>query len=200
MVRPGVTTRNPRVNRRLPGRRTALTVCHAMSMAMTVVLPAPVASLSASRARPGFACALAAARWSRKRRPSLPRPGATSVSQIAVSAASTWQKKGRMSPKRWLRQCFRRRTVSGVTRHRPGSGIDRHASTRRRSSLMTPISSYCWPSASSAWAAASKTIARWPRFFGLGIGVMNDTRRRRSRMRLVGWPPSSSSQCRDGYS
>ena len=143
MVRPGVTTRNPRVNRRLPGRRTALTVCHAMSMAMTVVLPAPVASLSARRARPGFACSLAAARWSRKRRPSLPSPGATSVSQIAVSAASTWQKKGRMSAKRWLRQCFRSRAVSGVTRHRLVSGIDRHASTRRRSSLMTSISSYC---------------------------------------------------------
>ena len=62
MVRPGVTIRNPRVNRRLPGRRTALTTCHAMSMAMTVVLPAPVASLSASRERPGFACSLAAAR------------------------------------------------------------------------------------------------------------------------------------------
>ena len=34
---------------------------------MTVVLPAPVASLSARRSRPGFACSLAAARWSRKR-------------------------------------------------------------------------------------------------------------------------------------
>ena len=59
---------------------------------------------------------------------------------------------------------------------------------------MTSISSYCCPSFSSARAAASKTIARWPRFFGLGIGVMNDTRRRRSRTRLVGWPLSSSSQ------
>ena len=46
---------------------------------MTVVLPAPVASLSARRARLGFACSLAAARWSRKRRPSLPSLGATSV-------------------------------------------------------------------------------------------------------------------------
>ena len=61
---------------------------------MTVVLPAPVASLSARRARPGFACSLAAARWSRKRRPSLPSPGGTSVSQIAVSAASTWHEEG----------------------------------------------------------------------------------------------------------
>ena len=60
MVTPGVTTRKPRVNRRLPGRRTELIVCQAMSIAMTVVLPAPVASFSASRARPGLAPSLAA--------------------------------------------------------------------------------------------------------------------------------------------
>ena len=59
---------------------------------------------------------------------------------------------------------------------------------------MISISWYCCPSASSACAASSKTSARWPRFFGFGIGVMNETRRRRSRMRLVGWPVSSSSQ------
>ena len=200
MVRPGVTTRNPRVNRRLPGRRTALTVCHAMSMAMTVVLPAPVASLRASRASPGFDCSFATARWSRKRRPSWSRPEATSVSQMTVSTASTWQKKGRMPPKRWPRQCWRSRAVSGVTRHLPGSGIARHASTRRRRSLITSIRSYCWLPVSSASAASSKTISRWPRFFGFGIGVMNDTRRRRSMIWLVGWPLSSSSQCRPGYS
>ena len=45
MVMPGVTTRNPRVKRRLLGRRTALIVCHAISMAMTVVLPAPGSKL-----------------------------------------------------------------------------------------------------------------------------------------------------------
>jgi len=50
----------PRVNRRLPGRRTALTVCQAMIIAMTVVFPAPVASFGASRARPGLAPSLAA--------------------------------------------------------------------------------------------------------------------------------------------
>ena len=58
MVRPGVTTRKPRVKFRLVGRLTALTVCQAMSIAITVVLPAPVASLSASRARSGFACSI----------------------------------------------------------------------------------------------------------------------------------------------
>ena len=51
IVMPGVTTRKPRVKRLLLGRRTALTVCQAMTMAMTVVLPAPVASLGARRGR-----------------------------------------------------------------------------------------------------------------------------------------------------
>ena len=55
MVRPGVTTRNPRVNLLLPGRRTALMVCQAMIIAMTVVLPAPVASFRARRISSGLA-------------------------------------------------------------------------------------------------------------------------------------------------
>ena len=38
MVRPGVTTRKPRENLVLPGWRTALMVCHAMIIAMTVDL------------------------------------------------------------------------------------------------------------------------------------------------------------------
>ncbi len=95
MVRPGVTTRNPRVNFLLLGRRTALIVCHAISMAMTVVLPAPVASFNASLVNPGLASLLAFARCSRKPFPALVLE-ATSVSQIAVSAASTWQKNGRV--------------------------------------------------------------------------------------------------------
>ena len=57
---PGATTRNPRANFRLPGRRAALIDCQAMIIAITVVLPAPVASLRASRASPGFARSLAA--------------------------------------------------------------------------------------------------------------------------------------------
>ena len=100
MVTPGATTRKPRVNRGLPRRRTALTVCQAMIIAMTVVLPAPVASFRASRARPGLASSPARSSWSRSRRSSRPPRGATSVSQIAVSTASTWQKKGRTPAKR----------------------------------------------------------------------------------------------------
>ena len=141
MVMPGVTTRKPRVKRRLWGRRTALTVCQAISIAMTVVLPAPVASLRASRGRSGLASSLALARWSRKLRPAR-APGATSVSQMAVSAASTWQKKGRMPLKWWRRQCRSRRAVSGVTCHR-ASGSSRQRSTCRRTPLMMAVRSYC---------------------------------------------------------
>ena len=102
---PGVTMRKPFVNRLLLGRRIALIVCQAISIAMTVVLPAPVASLSARRFSPGFAASLASSRWSRNRRPAFPLFGATSVSQMTVSTASTWQKKGRM-PWNWCsRQC-----------------------------------------------------------------------------------------------
>ena len=55
--------------RLLLGRRTALMVCQAMSMAMTVVLPAPVASFSARRMSSGLASWLALARCSRKALP-----------------------------------------------------------------------------------------------------------------------------------
>ncbi len=202
MVTPGVTTRNPRVNRELPGRRTALMVCQATTIAMTVVLPAPVASFRASRASPGFASSLACSRSSRIFRSSRPSCGATSVSQMTVSTASTWQKNGRMSPKWWLRQCRSSRAVSGVTRHEAGSGSSRQRSTRWRTLLMNAVRSYCWVSDSSACAGASKTIFCCPCFcfLGLGIGVMNATCRRLSTTRFVGCPLASSSQWREGYS
>ncbi len=47
MVMPGVMTRDPRVNLELCGRLTALMVCHGISIAMTVVLPALFVDLSA---------------------------------------------------------------------------------------------------------------------------------------------------------
>ena len=158
MVSPGVTTRKPRVNRRLPGCRTELIVCQAMSIAMTVVFPAPVASLRASRCNSGLDCSFADRRWSRKRRP-VADWGATSVSQIAVSAASTWQKKGRMPAVAWWRQWCSRRAVSGVTFHWL-AGNSRQSSTIRRRSLMIGVGSYCWPSVSSFSAALSKTSCR----------------------------------------
>jgi hypothetical protein len=65
-----------------------------------VVFPAPVASFSARRERPGFASWLAPSSFSRKFFPVF-EFGATSVNQIAVSTASTWQKKGRTPVNRW---------------------------------------------------------------------------------------------------
>ena len=59
MVMPGVTIRKPRLKRLLFGRRTALTVCQAISIAMTVVLPLPVAIFRAMRSSSGLACSLA---------------------------------------------------------------------------------------------------------------------------------------------
>ena len=94
---PGVTTRKPRENCWLPGWRTALTVCQAISIAMTVVLPAPVASFSAMRSSSGFASSLAPRMCVQILAPAAARFGATSVSQIAVSTASIWQKNGRTS-------------------------------------------------------------------------------------------------------
>ncbi len=200
MVMPGVTTRKPRVKRLLLGRRTAFTVCQAISIAITVVLPAPVASLSASRLSSGLASAFAFFRCSRKPRPTR-SPGATSVSQIAVSIASSWQKNGRMPWNSWWRQCWRSRAVSGVTPQPFGFWIARHWSTCRRRSLMSDVRSYCCFAVESPWPS-SRDKRAWPLacrcFFGLGIGVMNRAGRRDSMIAPVGMRSSSSSQCRAG--
>lgn len=75
---------------------SALTVCQAISIAITVVLPAPVASFSAKRISSGLASLLAFAICSSIATPDFPILGATSVNQIAVSTASIWQKNGRI--------------------------------------------------------------------------------------------------------
>ena len=61
MVMPGVVIKKPRVNLVLLGLLTALMVCQAMIIAITVVLPAPVASFSAIRTRSGFTAPFALA-------------------------------------------------------------------------------------------------------------------------------------------
>jgi hypothetical protein len=104
IVKPGVQTRNPRVKILLVGRRTALIVCQAMNIAISVVLPVPVASLRDTRLNSELASLLAETRLLRMRFPFF-ELDATSVSQIRVSIASTWQKKGRMPMKLWCLQC-----------------------------------------------------------------------------------------------
>ena len=58
MVMPGVTMRKPLLKRLLPDARTAFAVCQAISIAMTVVLPAPVAIFIARRKSSGLDAAL----------------------------------------------------------------------------------------------------------------------------------------------
>jgi hypothetical protein len=65
MVMPGVTMRNPLLKRLLPDARTAFVVCQAISIAMTVVLPAPVAIFIARRKSSGFEAALPFSIWVR---------------------------------------------------------------------------------------------------------------------------------------
>ena len=51
---PGVTIRKVSEKRASCGLASLFSVCQAMSMAMTTVLPEPVAILKAMRGRPGF--------------------------------------------------------------------------------------------------------------------------------------------------
>ncbi len=202
---PGVTIRKPRVNFLLVGRRTALIVCQAISIAITVVLPVPVAIFSARRISSGFASLLAFPRCLRKPFSLLPDFGATSVSQMAVSIASTWQKNGRISLNLWWRQCWIRRAVSGVTFQSFGFFKVRHLSTSWRRALMIGVGSYCCsfveiPLPSSKTNSCCLGASLFLRFLGFGIGVINFALRRFSIIRCVGWPWSSSSQCRAGYS
>ncbi len=57
---PGVTIRKVSEKRASCGLASLLSVCQAMSIAMTTVLPEPVAILNAMRGRPGFEVSLAA--------------------------------------------------------------------------------------------------------------------------------------------
>src|SRR5262245_25867168 len=88
MVMPGVTMRKASVKVLELGRLALLMACHAISIAITVVLPAPVASFMARRNRPGLAASLWAVMALASSWVAL-FFGATSVSQMMVSAAST---------------------------------------------------------------------------------------------------------------
>jgi hypothetical protein len=55
---PGVTIRNESVKRASRGLASLFNTCQTISMAMTTVLPLPVAILAAIRNRPGLAASL----------------------------------------------------------------------------------------------------------------------------------------------
>ena len=108
-----------------------------------------------------------------------------------------------MPPNLWCRQCRSKRAVSGVTCHWLGLGKDRQESTFWRTRGMMDVGSYCCAAVESPLPSSNTKpgcAALALRFFGLGIGVMNFALRRCGVIFCVGWPSSSSSQCRDGYS
>lgn len=113
-----------------------------MIIAITVVLSAPVASFNAIRGRPGLASLFTRARCSIYLRRVVSRFEATSVSQIRLSTASTWQKKGRTDVKlSGSRQKVSRSAVAGDTPQSAGFGRLRQASASPRRSL-TMVESY----------------------------------------------------------
>ena len=134
--------RKPRVKCLLPGRRTALTVCQAISIAMTVVLPAPVASFSASRIEFGVRVALTAFRLSSSRLPDaelrrdLGQPDRRfdrlDLTEERPDAAELVMPPVLEQPR-------------GLRRHLPLArfGSLRHVSTCARTSLMIEVRSYC---------------------------------------------------------
>ena len=91
---PGVTTRKPRVNCLLCGRLTALTVCQAISIAIRVVLPAPVASFSAGTHELGIGVAVRGGEMVEDSLRALAGWGATSVSQMVVSTPRPGRRMG----------------------------------------------------------------------------------------------------------
>ena len=173
------------------GRRLsmAFSVCQAISIAMTVVLPEPVAIFNAQRSSPGLASSLAFRRRSRMFLPVCPMCGATSVSQMIVSSASTWQKKGRSLSKLSDRQCSSSWRVVYVTPQSLGLGSLRHSSTCRRTSLMPEVVSYCcFSCASCSGFSMTKPdcAAALPTWRGGGTGVMKLESRRDSITVCVG--------------
>ncbi len=88
---PGLTIKKVSLKRASWGFASLLSVCQATSMAMTTVLPDPVAILRASRGKPGFEVSFAS-RMSFSIQAS-PNFLATSVMKMRVSRASIWQKK-----------------------------------------------------------------------------------------------------------
>ena len=205
MVMPGVTTRKLRVNRELCGRRTALTVCQAISIAMTVVLPAPVASLRANRGRSGLASRFGAGQMveeipagAARLRRHLGEPDGgldrLDLAEEGPDAAETV-----MPPVLQQAGGFRGHApLVGVGEAAPGIDLPAYLVDDDRKVVLLPPSASFRDASSNTRLACSAAAPR--RFLGLGMGLMKETRRRASRMRFVSWPLSSSSQWRDGYS
>ena len=186
----------------LPGRRTALIVCQAISMAMTVVLPAPVASFSASRISSGLASLLAAARWSRMRLPlcrlrrDLGQPDRR-LDRLDLAEERPHAAELVVPPVLQQPGCLRGDLpLAGVRQLPPCVHVAADLVDDRGRIVLLLLG-----------REALALVEHEVRLCGglcassaLGIGVMNSARRRFSTICCVGWPVSSSSQCRRGYS
>ena len=158
-----------------------LTACQTISIAITIVLPAPVAIFSAIRGTPSFHSALArpslrsTSRHSSRFR--LSSCGPASCSQIAVSTASRCAKNGRGSASSEFQKSSSRRVRCPA----PGQPASRQAATSRRIWLIVPNGSLA-----SAGLSAP------------GIASRSELGRRPSRSASVAMLSASSAQCRVG--
>lgn len=120
------------MNRASRGLWAWCSVFHATSIALTTVLPEPVAIVSAVRGNPALWTAFASSSWRRQSVPDRLRRPATSARKLAVFAASRWQNSTRASPRPRSDQCCSSFRVIGVT----PSYVRRHVSIARRTSLI----------------------------------------------------------------
>ena len=155
-----------------------LTACQTISIAITIVLPAPVAIFSAIRGMPSFHSALARRSLSSTSRHSSEFSwGPASCSQIAVSTASRCAKNGRGSASPEFQKSSNRR----VRWPAPGQPAARQAATSRRIWLIVP-------NGSRASAGLSAP----------GIASRSELGRRPSRSASVAMLSAPSAQCRVG--
>ena len=189
---PGVTTRNRLVNRASRGLWAWFSVCHATSIAITTVLPEPVAIFSAVRGNSALWTAFASSTRRRQSVPDRLRRPATSARKIAVSAASRWQNSTRSSPRPGSDQCCSSLRVIGVTL----SYVRRHVSRARRTSLIRLFCSRRSPVTSKSrlsCAAAPRSLR------DAGTGIHDSLGRRPALIAPVG-PDGPISKYRSGAS
>ena len=189
------------MKRRLPGRRTALIVCQAMSMAMTVVLPAPVAIFQCQPGQAGIRILVRSFEFLQERPPGgaerrrdfrQPDGGLSSLDlaekrtdfvELVVAPMAKQPGRLRCHPPLRLRESPPDIDLAADA----GDGLDQLVLPVPGPELARPIV--------PRPVRAAHSFAFWPP----GIGLMKETSLRRSTIRSVGWPVASSSQCWAGH-
>src|SRR5680860_1563309 len=159
MVIPGVTTRNRLTKRGSRGLVTLFSVCHAISIAITTVLPEPVAIFSATRGRPALCSPLtspSSVRQSRITPYDVLRP-LTSARKIAVSAASRWAKRTGLSRSGSAQYSSSLRLVGVTPSYRR---LRQTATSPRSSSIKVFLTTCSWVRVSDSWTLLSAPFAR----------------------------------------